>query len=130
MKVKNINFDVAYKNATNLDDLKFIIKSDVERNLKFSIDYSKCVGTKVSCDREKLDDKSFEEWTKIINKNVVSLKSFKKSLFIFRVQNPTNPALGLMVEGSLVAKADLSLGVEVDVTQVDSYRSGIRNGEI
>ncbi|MEI5889249.1 S-layer homology domain-containing protein [Bacillus luti] len=130
MKVKNINFDVAYKNATNLDDLKFIIKSDVERNLKFSIDYSKCVGTKVSCDREKLDDKSFEEWTKIINKNVVSLKSFKKSLFIFRVQNPTNPALGLMVEGSLVAKADLSLGVEVDVTQVDSYRSGIENGEI
>ncbi|WP_212935904.1 S-layer homology domain-containing protein [Bacillus hominis] len=130
MKIKDIDFDVAYKNATDLDDLKFIIKSDVERNLKLSFDYSKCFGTEVSCDRENLEDKSFEEWQEIINKKGISLKTFKKSLFIFRVQNPANPALGLMVEGSIVAKADLSLGVEVDVTQIDSYRAGIENGEV
>ncbi|MGR5914305.1 hypothetical protein ACT7DA_17885 [Bacillus pacificus] len=46
------------------------------------------------------------------------------------VPNPTIPALGLMVEGSIIVKADLSIGVEIDVKQTDSYRTGIENGKI
>ncbi|MGE7860955.1 S-layer homology domain-containing protein [Bacillus mobilis] len=130
MKVKNVDFDVEYKNATNLDDLKFIIKSDIERNLKLSVDYSKCLGNKKACGNESLEDKSIDEWREIIKKRGISLKTFKKSMFVFQVQNPTTPYLGLMVEGSIVVKADLSLGVEIDVTQVDSYRAGIENGGI
>ena len=42
------------------------------------------------------------------------------------VPNPTIPALGLMVEGSIIVKADLSIGVEIDVKQTDSYRTELK----
>ena len=46
MKIKDVDFDVEYKDATNLDDLKFILKSEVENNLKYTFNYSHCFGGK------------------------------------------------------------------------------------
>ena len=52
MKIKDVDFDVEYKDATNLDDLKFILKSEVENNLKYTFNYSHCFGGKVACDKK------------------------------------------------------------------------------
>ncbi len=130
MKIKDVDFDVEYKDATNLDDLKFILKSEVENNLKYTFNYSHCFGGKVACDKKNAETLTFEEWKEIIDKKGLSLKPFKKTLFMVHVPNPTIPALGLMVEGSIIVKADLSIGVEIDVKQTDSYRTGIENGKI
>ena len=70
MKIKDVDFDVEYKDATNLDDLKFILKSEVENNLKYTFNYSHCFGGKVACDKENAETLTFKEWKEIIDKKV------------------------------------------------------------
>ncbi|EOP71382.1 S-layer homology domain-containing protein [Bacillus cereus] len=130
MKIKNVDADILFKDATSLDELKFILKGEVENNIKYTFDYSHCVGGKVACKKKESETLTFEEWKEIIDKKGLSLKPFKKSLFMVRVPLPAAPAISIMLEASLVVKADLSIGVEVDVKQTDSFEGGIKNGGI
>ncbi|PER26658.1 S-layer homology domain-containing protein [Bacillus cereus] len=130
MKIKNVDVDILFKDVTNLDELKFILKGEVENNVKYTFDYSHCVGAPVNCDKKKSEGLTFEEWKEMIEKKGLSLKPFKKPLFMVRVPLPAAPAIAITMEASLVLKADLSIGVEVDVKQIDSFKVGIENGGI
>ena len=52
MKIKNVDVDILFKDVTNLDELKFILKGEVENNVKYTFDYSHCVGAPVNCDKK------------------------------------------------------------------------------
>ncbi|MEI4830232.1 S-layer homology domain-containing protein [Bacillus sp. FJAT-53711] len=134
-EIKISDVHIEYEDVNNLSDLKYIMEMKIEKSLKTSIKYENCKGTGKSCE-DVIDDewrelltKPYEEWKDQVEKKKLKIRGLNEPLFVFHVQNPTNPIFGALIEGYLVVKADLTIGVEVGVKEVDSYRIGYEKGK-
>ncbi|CAM3876087.1 S-layer protein [Bacillus luti] len=130
------DFEYEAENATSLSDLKVILTNKVEKNLKITAEHTECTIDDKACKAE-LDKKAkemlkkpYSEWKELIKERSAKVDPLAKPIFTFYVKHPLNPSLGVMVEGYLVIKADLTLGVEFGVNEAEVNTIGLDKGTI